>query len=44
MSQEEFAECIRRLVGEAEDAGLGLPAMMEVLEEQAEAMRIAYEK
>jgi hypothetical protein len=44
MSQEEFAERVRRLVGEAEDAGLGLSVMIEVLEDQAEAMQIAYEE
>ena len=44
MTQEEFAERLRRLVGEAEDAGLELPAMIEALREQAEAMKIAYEE
>lgn len=44
MTQEEFAERLRRLVGEAEDAGLELPAMIEALREQAEAMQIAYEE
>ena len=44
MSQEEFAERVRQLVGEAEDAGLELPAMIEVLKDQAEAMQIAYEE
>ena len=44
MSQEEFAERVRQLVGDAEDAGLELPALIEVLEDQAEAMQIAYEE
>jgi hypothetical protein len=44
MTQDEFAERVRQLVGEAEDAGLELPAMIAVLEDQAEAMQIAYEE
>ena len=44
MSQEEFAERVRQLVGEAEDAGLELPALIGVLKDQAEAMQIAYEE
>ena len=44
MTQEEFAERLRRLVGEAEDAGLELPAMIAVLRDQAEAMQSAYDQ
>lgn len=44
MTQEEFAERLRRLVGEAEDAGLELPEMIAVLRGQAEAMQTAYEE
>lgn len=44
MTQEEFAERLRQLVGEAEDAGLELPQMIEVLKDQAEAMQLAYEE
>lgn len=42
MTQEELAERLRQLVGEAEDAGLALPEMIEVLKDQAEVMQIAY--
>jgi hypothetical protein len=44
ITQEEFAQRLRQLVGEAEDAGLALPQMIEVLEGQAEAMQLAYEE
>ncbi|MGE3738195.1 MAG: hypothetical protein AB7I59_01655 [Geminicoccaceae bacterium] len=44
VTQEEFAERLRQLVGEAEDAGLELRAMIEALREQAQAMQIAYEE
>lgn len=44
MTQEQFAERLRQLVGEAEDAGLELPEMIEVLRDQAEAMQLAYEE
>jgi hypothetical protein len=44
MTQEELAERPRQLAGEAEDAGLGLPQMIEALDDQAEAMPIAYEE
>ena len=39
MTQDEFAEALRRLVGEAEDAGLELPQLIAVLEDQTDAMR-----
>ena len=39
MTSDEFAEALRQLVAEAEDAGLELPVMIEALEEQSEAMR-----
>ena len=42
MTQEGFAEQLRQLIGEAADTGLSLPEMVEVLEDQAEAMPIAY--
>ena len=35
----EFADALRRLVGEAEDAGLERPAMIAALEDQAWARR-----
>jgi len=44
MTQEELAERLRQLVGEAEDAGLALPQMLEVLKGQVEAMQLAYEE
>lgn len=44
MTQEELAERLRHLVAEAEHAGLGLPEMIAVLRDQAEAMQIAYEE
>ncbi|MGE3292327.1 MAG: hypothetical protein AB7O95_13185 [Geminicoccaceae bacterium] len=44
MTKEEFSERVRQLVGEAEDAGLELPAMIKVLKDQAEAMQVAYEE
>ena len=31
MTADQFAEALRRLVGEVEDAGLELPAMIEAL-------------
>ena len=34
MTADEFAEALRALVGEAEDAGLELPALIEALREQ----------
>ena len=39
MAAAEFADLRNRLVGEAEDAGLGLPELIEVLKDQAEAMQ-----
>ena len=39
MSQGDFAERLRELVGEAEDAGLHRPEMIADLEEMAQAMR-----
>jgi len=44
MTQEELAERLRQLVGQAEDAGPELPWMIEVLEHQIEAMQIADEE
>lgn len=43
MTKEEFAERIRQLVGEAAGSGRSLPEMIEVLEDQAEAMQRAHE-
>ena len=39
MTQDEFAERLRQLVGEAEDAGLERPALIVELEDMATAMR-----
>ena len=39
MTSGEFTEKLRDLVGEAEDAGLELPALIEVLREQADMMQ-----
>ena len=39
MPADEFAEALRALVGEAEDAGLELPALIEALREQADTMQ-----
>ena len=39
MTVDQFAEALRELVGEAEDAGLELPALIEALREQADAMQ-----
>ena len=36
---DQFAEALRELVGEAEDAGLELPALIKALREQADAMQ-----
>ena len=44
MTTEQFAEALARLVANAEDAGLGLPAMIEALREHADAMREAWEE
>ena len=44
MTQEELAERLRQLVGEAEDAGSKLPWTIEVLEHQIEAMQMAHEE
>ena len=44
MTQKELAERLRRLVDEAEDAGLELPEMIAMLRDQAEAMQSAYEE
>ena len=41
MTAEEFAERLRALVSEAENAGLSLPEMIEALEEQVDAMLVA---
>ena len=41
MTADEFAEALRALVGEAEDAGLELPALIEVLQDQLDAMEEA---
>ena len=38
---DEFAKKLRAFVGEAEDAGLELPAMIEVLQDQLDAMEEA---
>ena len=39
MTEDQFAEVLCQLVGEAEDAGLELPQIITVLVEQIEAMR-----
>ena len=39
MTRDEFAERLRDFAGEAEDAGLELPALIEALREQADAMQ-----
>ena len=44
MSESEFRERLEALIGEAEDSGLSLPAMIEVLTDKAEAMRAAVEE
>ena len=44
MTADELADRLRDLVGEAEDAGLELPDMIEVLKDQAEAMQSAYDE
>ena len=44
MTQDEFAEAPSRLVGEAEESGLSLPAMIEALRDQADAMKQAVEE
>lgn len=44
MTQQEFREAIERLIGEAEDSGLPLPAMIEALEDKALAMKAAVEE
>ena len=44
MTSDEFAEALSRLVAEAEDAGLGMPAMIEALEEEAPPRREAWEE
>jgi hypothetical protein len=41
MTSDQFAATLRQLVGEAEDAGLGLPETIAALEERAAAMREA---
>ena len=41
MTQDEFAEAVRHLIAEAEDAGLGLLTLIEVLEEQIDALEEA---
>ena len=41
MTSDQFAEALRILVGEAEDAGLDLPAMIEVLDDLAVALRVS---
>ena len=44
MTQDELRQKLGAPIGDAEDAGLGLPEMIAVLEDQAEAMQIAYEE
>ena len=41
MTQDEFAEALRHLIGEAEDAGLELPQLIAALEDQTDAMRVS---
>ena len=41
MTPDEFAEALRRLIGEGEYAGLELPQMIAVMEEQIDAMEEA---
>ena len=41
MTADEFAEELRALVGDAEDAGLELPALIAVLADQLDAMEEA---
>ncbi|MGD9509928.1 MAG: hypothetical protein AB7O95_13205 [Geminicoccaceae bacterium] len=38
MTKEQFAERMQQLVHEAEDAGLSLPELVDVLLKQAQAM------
>ena len=39
MTQDEFAEALRRLVGYGDDEGLDRETLLAVIEEQAAAMR-----
>ena len=41
MTTDGFAEALSRLVSEAEDAGLDRPAMIEVLDELTETLRVS---
>ena len=44
MTADQFAEALCELVGEAEDAGLELPALIETLREQADAMQVSVDE
>ena len=44
MTSDQFAEAQCRPVAEAEDAGLGMPAMIEALEEEAPPRQEAWEE
>ncbi len=44
MSQDQFRQALEALIGEAEDSGLSLPEMLEVIEDKTAAMPSAMEK
>jgi hypothetical protein len=44
MSVSEFRDRLEGLIGEAEDTGLTLPEMIDVLTDKVEAMRAAVEE
>lgn len=44
MTVEEFRERVEALIGEAEDAGLSLPEMIEVMDDKVQAMKAAVEE
>ena len=44
MTIEQFADDLRELVGQAEDAGLELPELIAALIEQADAMQVSVDE
>ena len=44
MTIEQFADDLRELIGQAEDAGLELPELIKALREQANAMQASIDK
>ena len=44
MSQDEFRQRLEDLIGEAEDSGLALPEMLEVVADKAAAIQSAMEE